>query len=87
MLNLQQSVASLEHRNVDLAAQVTDFRENRPQPDPATEGPLLVTSGDRKGIVLRRTADDPAPAAPRTKGQKASQKRMATVGTAYTVDR
>jgi len=87
LLNLQQSVASLEHRNVDLAAQVTDFRENRPQPDPATEGPLLVTSGDRKGIVLRRSADDPAPAAPRTKGQKASPKQMATVGTADTVDR
>jgi hypothetical protein len=87
LLNLQQSVASLEHMNVDVAAQVTDFRENRPRPDPATEGPLLVTSGDMKGIVLRRSADDPAPAAHRTKGQKASQKQMATVGTAYTVDR
>ena len=87
ILNLKQSVASLEHMNVQMAEQVTDFRENRPQPDPATEGPLLVTSGDGKGIVLRRSEDDPAPAAHRTKGQKASQKRMATVGTAYTVGR
>jgi hypothetical protein len=87
MLDLKQSVDSLEHMNVHMAEQVTHFRENRPQPDPATEGPILVTSGDGKGIVMRRSADDPAPAAHRSKGQKASQKRMATVGTAYTVDR
>src|SRR6266446_459776 len=87
ILNLNQSVDSLEQMNVQMAAPVTDFRENRPQPDAATEGPLLVTSGDGKGIVLRRAAADPAPAAHRSKGQKASQKRMATVGTAYTVDR
>jgi len=87
LLNLKQSVDSLEQMNVQMAEQVTDFRENRPRPDPATEGPILVTSGDGKGIVLRRSEDDPAPAAHRTKGQKASQKRMATVGTVYTVDR
>jgi hypothetical protein len=87
ILNLKQSVDSLEQMNVQMAEQVTDFRENRPQPDPATEGPILVTSGDGKGIVMRRAAADPAPVAHRTKGQKASQKRMAIVGTAYTVDR
>src|SRR5438552_6848036 len=87
ILNLKQSVDSLEQMNVQMAQRVTDFRENRPQPDPATEGPLLVTSGDGKGIVLRRAAADPAPAVHRTKGQKASQKRMATVGTAHTVER
>ncbi len=87
LLNLKQSVDSLEHLNVPMAEQVRDFRENRPQPDPATAGPILVTSGDGKGIVRRRSEDDPAPAAHRTKGQKASPKRLATVGTAYTVDR
>jgi hypothetical protein len=87
ILDLKQSVDSLEHMNVHMAEQVKDFRENRPRPDPATEGPILVTSGDGKGIVMRRSAEDAAPAAHRTKGQKASQKRMATVGTAYTVDR
>jgi hypothetical protein len=46
-----------------------------------------VSSADGKGIVMRRTAADPAPKAHRTKGDKASQKRMATVGTVYTVDR
>jgi hypothetical protein len=87
MLGLKQSVDSLEQMNVHMAERVTDFRENRPRPDPATEGPILVTSADGKGIVMRRSAEDPAPAAHRSKGQKASQKRMATVGTAYTVDR
>jgi hypothetical protein len=87
LLNLKQSVDSLEQMNVQMAEHVADFREDRPRPDPATEGAILVTSGDGKGIVMRRSAADPAPAAHRSKGQKASQKRMATVGTAYTVDR
>ena len=87
MLNLKQSVDSLEQMNVHMAEHVRDFRENRPKPEPATEGPILVTSADGKGIVMRRQAADPAAAAHRSKGQKASQKRMATVGTAYTVDR
>jgi hypothetical protein len=86
MLNLKQSVASLEQMNQQMAELVTEFREDRPRPDPATEGPVLVTSGDGKGVVLRRSAGDPAPAAHRSKGQKASQKRMATVGTAYTLE-
>jgi hypothetical protein len=87
ILNFKQSVDSLEHMNVQMATQVADFRDNRPQPDPKTEGAILVTSGDGKGIVLRRAPDAPAPAAHRSKGDKASQKRMATVGVAYTVDR
>jgi hypothetical protein len=87
LLGLQQSVDSLEQMNVQMAAGVAHFRLERPAPDPATEGEILVTSADGKGIVMRRTAADPAPAAHRSKGMKASQKRMATVGAAYTVDR
>ncbi len=87
ILNLQQSVDSLERMNAQMAEHVTAFREDRPRPDPATEGEVLVTSADGKGIVMRRPAAAPAPAAHRSKGDKASQKRMATVGTAYTVDR
>jgi len=87
MLGLEQSVDSLERMNTQMAADVTAFRENRPKPDPTTEGEVMVVSADGKGVVLRRAADDPAPAAHRTKGEKASKKRMATVGTVYTVDR
>jgi hypothetical protein len=87
ILNLTQTVDSLERMNVQMAEPVTSFRENRPKPEPATEGAILVTSADGKGIVMRREAGAKAPAAHRTKGEKASQKRMATVGTAYTVER
>jgi hypothetical protein len=73
--------------NAQMAEHVTGFREDRPRPDPDTEGEVLVTSADGKGVVMRRDPEAPAPAAHRTKGAKASQKRMATVGTAYTVAR
>lgn len=85
ILGLHQSVDSLERMNQQMAVDAPTFLLNRPRPD--TAGDILVTSADGKGIVMRRTADDPAPPAHRTKGDKASQKRMATVGTAYTVDR
>jgi hypothetical protein len=85
ILGLKQSVDSLEHMNQEMAANVTTFLFHRPQPEPA--GELLVLSADGKGIVMRRQPEDPAPKAHRTKGDKASKKRMATVGTVYGVDR
>jgi hypothetical protein len=87
MLGLKQSVDSLEHMNRDMAEHATPFRLNRPLPPAAEEGEVFVVSADGKGVVLRRGAEDPAPPAYRTKGDKASQKRMATVGTVYSVDR
>lgn len=85
ILGWQQSVGSLEAMTVHMAQQVASFRDNRPQPDPQAEGPLLVSSADGKGIVMRREEGDQVPAAHRTKGEKASQKRMAIVGAVYTV--
>ena len=85
MLELKQSVDSLEHMNQEMAQGATTFLLNRPQPE--KEGELVVASADQKGIVLRRQPDDPPPKAHRTKGEKASQKRMATVATVYTVER
>lgn len=85
ILGLKQSVDSLEHMTQEMAEGATTFMLNRPVP--AEEGEIVVASADQKGIVMRRTAEDPAPKSHRTKGEKASQKRMATVATAYTVDR
>lgn len=85
ILELKQSVDSLEHMNQDMAKDVTTFMLNRPQPQ--EEGEIVVASVDQKGIVMRRQASDPPPKAHRTKGEKASQKRMATVTTVYTVNR
>ena len=87
ILNLQQPVDSLEHMNRDMAEAVEPFRLTRPRPAPVEEGELFVATADGKGVVMRREADEPAPAAHRTKGQKASQKRMATLGAVYSVDR
>jgi hypothetical protein len=85
MLGLKQSVDSLEHMNQEMAKGVTNFMLNRPQPE--VEGEVVVASADQKGIVVRRSADDPPLKAHRSKGDKASQKRMATVATVYSVNR
>jgi hypothetical protein len=85
MLELKQSVDSLEHMNREMAQGATTFMLNRPPPE--QEGEVVVASADQKGIVLRRQPGDPPPKAHRSKGDKASHKRMATVATVYTVDR
>jgi hypothetical protein len=85
MLGLKQSVDSLEHMNQQMAKGATTFMLSRPTPE--DEGEILVASSDQKGVVLRRQADDPPPKAHRSKGDKASQKRMSTVSTVYSVDR
>jgi len=85
ILGLRQPVASLEHMNREMAKDATTFLLTRPRPE--EEGEIVMLSADQKGIVMRRQAADPAPPAHRTKGAKASQKRMATVGTVYSVDR
>lgn len=87
MLQLKQPVGSLEHMNREMAGLVSEYLVNRPVPLAAQEGELVVASADGKGIVMRREPGDEAPKAHRSKGDKASQKRMATVGTVYTVDR
>lgn len=85
ILGFKQSVDSLEHMNQEMAQGVTDFMMTRPAPE--SPGDIVVASADQKGIVMRRQADDPPAKGHRTKGDKASRKRMATVGTVYTVDR
>jgi hypothetical protein len=87
ILGIKQSVDSLERMNAHVAKGVEHFRENRPMPQPEQEGELLVVGADGKGIVMRRDAEDPTPRSHRGKGEKASRKRMAIVGVAYTVDR
>jgi len=86
MLELTVSVDGLERINAAMAEPVADYRRDRPKPAAETEGTIAVASADGKGIVMRRSADDPAPSAHRTKGEKASQKRMAMVATVYTVE-
>jgi hypothetical protein len=87
VLGVKQSTDSLERMNRQMAAAVHPFRLARPLPAPADEGPVMVAQADGKGVVMRRPADEPAILGHRTKGQKANQKRMATVGAIYSVGR
>src|SRR5262249_1695014 len=77
MLGWQQSGDRLGPLNQEMAKEATNFMGNRPQPETAGEG--VVASADQQGIVRRRSADAPPPKAQRTRGDKASQKRRATV--------
>jgi hypothetical protein len=86
ILGLRQSVDSLERMNEEMAEYVVDFWEAQPKPKASVQGEVLVVTADGKGIVMRRPEATQAPAH-RHKGDKASHKRMATVGSAYTVDR
>lgn len=87
MLDLKQTVDSLERMNREMAQEASPYLVNRPLPPANEEGEIAVGSADGKGIVLRRDPEAPAPPVHRTKGEKASKKRMATVGAMYTVDR
>lgn len=87
MLELKQSVGSLEHMNREMAEEAEQYLIKRPVPPAKEEGQIFVASADGKGIVMRRDPEAEAPKAHLTKGDKASQKRMATVGAVYSVDR
>lgn len=71
------------------AEMVNDFFDQLPTPDPQEEGEILVETLDRKGVPLRRSRSDSEPAfAPsEQKGAKPGTKKMATVGSVYSVDR
>jgi len=87
MLEIQQSVDSLEAMNRHMAQEVDAFRDSRPAPAAEDEGEVMVVQADGKGIVMRRTPEKPAIVSHRKKGDKAKQKRMATVGGIYSINR
>jgi hypothetical protein len=87
ILGLKQSTDSLERMNRHMAEAVHSLRLARPVPRAAEEGEVMVAQADGKGVVMRRAANEPKIHAHRTKGQKANPKRMATVGTIYSVGR
>lgn len=85
ILGLGQSVRSLEHMTGEMAESVGSFREAQPVPPAAEEGSILVLTADGKGVPMRREADESAPQGRRKKGEKANKKRMACVGSVYTI--
>jgi hypothetical protein len=87
MLRLTQSVDSLENANRQMAQDVADFRDLQAPPPAAEEGQLVVVSADGKGVIIRGQGSKTVCGGERPGGQRANQKRMATVGAVYTVDR
>jgi len=87
LLDVHPAVESLERMNLKRAETVRPFRESRPAPDPEAEGTLCVVSADGKGIPMRRPAAEiPMQAHDREAAPKAHRKKMAVVGTVYTID-
>jgi hypothetical protein len=83
ILGLKQSVHSLEDMNLAMARQVDSFRQCQPTPPAREEGSILVLTSDGKGVPMRK--DEMAKSGRRKKGEKANQKRMACVGSVYTI--
>jgi len=87
ILDVHPSVDSLERMTLKMAEPVRSFRASRPTPAPEEEGALCVVSADGKGIPMRR----PVPQAPiyshdPAQEAKTNRKKMAVVGTVYTID-
>jgi hypothetical protein len=87
MLHLNQSVDTLEGMNRQMAQDVGWFRDAQGSPPAAEEGQIVVATGDCKGVVIRGQGTPTVCGGERPGGQRANQKRMATVGAVYTVDR
>jgi hypothetical protein len=69
-----------------MAQEVGWFRETQGSPPAAEEGQIVVVTADCKGIVIRGQGTKTVCGGQRPGGQRANQKRMATVGAVYTVD-
>lgn len=79
------SVAVLEEINRSMGEQADRFLETLPVPPPAAEGKILVASADGKGVPLVRADAAQVPAF--EKKERPGNRRMATLGCVYTVDR
>lgn len=88
ILELGQSVRSLEQMNGSMASVVEPFRQSQARPPAKEEGSILVVTADGKGVPMRRDPDQDAPPirGRRKKGEKANKKRQACVGAVYTID-
>jgi hypothetical protein len=86
ILKLKQSVDSLEGMTRQQAQDVGAFRDLQGSPPAAEEGEIVVVTADGKGIVIRGQGTATVCGGARPAGQRANQKRMATVGAVYTVD-
>jgi hypothetical protein len=81
----QLSVAVLEDINRAVGEQAERFLDRLPPPPPAEEGAILVATADGKGVPLVREDAQKVPAFEHK--ERPGNRRMATLGCVYTVDR
>jgi hypothetical protein len=86
ILGFTQTVDSLERMNQSMAEDVPSFLKSKPLPPKEEEGKILVMSADGKGIPMRRPSGEAPIQNHRKRGEKRNKKKMATVGTIYTID-
>jgi hypothetical protein len=86
ILGLNQHVDSLERMNRHMSESVESFHRQQATPPLEEEGPILVQTADGKGVPIRRSADAPPIESHQSKsGPKPGAKRMATLGSVYSV--
>lgn len=89
-LPVQMMVDTLERTTREQSNEVNKYRDSKPAPDPDEEGELLVISADGKGIPIKQSlpAEEVKIEDHQFKrGPKPGRKRMAVVGTIYSIDR
>lgn len=86
ILGLPFSVDTLEQTSQRMGRDADTFLDSLPVPRPDSEAELLVISADCKGVPLVK-ADAARVAAFETAKKRPGNRRMATVTSAYTVDR
>jgi hypothetical protein len=79
------SVAVLEDINQDLGEQADRFLDSLPTPPAAQEGAILVATADGKGVPLVKADAQAVPVF--EEKERPGNRRMATLGCVYTVDR
>ena len=80
------SVHALEQINRAMGAQAEQFLEQLPPPPTKSEGELLVSTADAKGVPLVHAEAQRVPVF-EDKLERPGNRRMATLGCVYTVDR
>lgn len=86
ILGITQTVDSLERMNYKLSLDVEEFRDIKELPDADDEGEIFVISADGKGIPMRKEESELPIENHQKKGIKNNKKKMATVGTVYSID-
>ncbi len=85
VLKQEVCVESLEHINQQLGLQANDFLHDLPVPPAEQEGQLLITTADGKGVPLLK--EDQQPRSLFTAPERPGNRRMAILGSVYSVDR